>query len=422
MRRGPRVIGVEEIVRSGLCIGCGLCESVAGPARISLAMTAGGAERPIVHEPLDADALRAISAVCPGVIVRGADRVRLPRRGVTHDAVWGPIAQVVMCHASDPVVRHRGSSGGALTALAQFLLESGRVAMVVHVAASRAAPMRSEGHVSFDRASVMDAAGSRYGPAAPLRSLCEILDGGRPFALIGKPCDVTAVRSLARIDARVDAQMRYALAMVCGGASTLGPSRKVLSRFGVDERELALFRYRGHGNPGMTALETVDGRRFGLSYDEMWGGDEASWQLQSRCKICPDAIGEAADIVAGDAWRGGVPPLDDDGSGALIVRTAAGLELFDAAAHAGALTVLRPLPIRRLDDCNPHQVAKKKAVAARLVGIRAAGGRVPRVRGLRIVRLGLLASARTNLAELRGAFRRSRSGRFGEPAPVPEQG
>ncbi len=415
------MIAVEEIVRFGLCIGCGLCESVAGSRRVSLAMTAAGCERPIVHEALDADTLRRIGAVCPGIGVRGADRSRLPRHGVTHDAVWGPIARVVRCHASDEDVRFRGSSGGALTALAQFLLASGRVALVVHVAASRAAPMRSSGHVSFDRASVLEAAGSRYGPAAPLRSLCEILDGGRPFALVGKPCDVAAARSLARVDPRADAQMRYALAMVCGGASTLGPSRAALSRFGVGERELALFRYRGHGNPGATALETADGRRFELTYDEMWGGDEASWQLQSRCKVCPDAIGEAADIVAGDAFPGGVPPVDADGSGALIVRTAAGIELFDAAVRAGALTVVEPLAIRRLDDFNPHQVAKKRAVGARLVGVRAAGGRVPRARGLRIARLALAGSPRANLAELRGAFRRVRDGRFGEPPAAAEE-
>jgi coenzyme F420 hydrogenase subunit beta len=414
------VIGVDAIVESGLCIGCGLCESVAGRRCIEVAMTDSGRERPIVIEPPDAATLRVINAVCPGVSVRGADPQRIPR-AAQHDVVWGPIARLVRCHASDPRVRHEGSSGGALSALAQFLLDSGRVELVLHVAASRTAPMRSIGHVSFERAQVLEAAGARYGPAAPLRNFCEILDDGRAFALIGKPCDVTAVRSLARIDARVDAQMRYALSMVCGGASVLGASRDVLARFGVEERELRLFRYRGHGNPGLTALETADGRRFALTYEEMWTADEATWQLQSRCKICPDAIGEAADLVASDAWPDGTPPEDDEGFNALIVRTGAGLELFDAAVAAGALTVCDPVPIRRLDEFNPHQVVKKKAIAARLAGIRAAGGRAPKVRGLRVGRLASRNSPPANLAELAGAFRRSRRGLFGESPPLRER-
>ena len=226
------MISVEALVEGGLCIGCGLCESVAGSRCIEVVMTDSGRERPIVLEAPDSATLRTINAVCPGVRVRGADQRRLAA-GVTHDEVWGPIARVVMCHASDPRVRHEGSSGGVLSALAQFLLDSGRVELVVHVAASRTAPMRSTGLLSFERAQVMAGAGARYGPAAPLRNFCEILDGGRAFALIGKRCDVTAVRNLARLDARVDAQMRYALAMVCGGAPTLGPSHDVLSRFVV---------------------------------------------------------------------------------------------------------------------------------------------------------------------------------------------
>ena len=44
--------------------------------------------------------------------------------------------------------------------------------------------------------------------------------------------------------------MRYALTMICGGVSELGKSDDVLRRFGVDERDLTLFRYRGRGNPG----------------------------------------------------------------------------------------------------------------------------------------------------------------------------
>jgi coenzyme F420 hydrogenase subunit beta len=279
--------------------------------------------------------------------------------------------------------------------------------------------MRSTGQISFDRAEVLAGAGARYGPAAPLRDLRTVLDAGRPFALIGKPCDVTAVRALAKLEPRLASQLRYALAMVCGGASELGKSHEVLTQFGIEESEVSLFRYRGRGNPGLTRIQTHDGRDVGLTYAEMWE-DEAGWRIQPRCKICPDAIGEAADIVAGDTWPGGTPPENDDGFNSILIRTEAGGELFDAAVAAGVLTLGDDIPARHLDDFNPHQVVKKRAVAARLAGIRAAGGPVPRVRHLRIGRLAWDAGWRSSLTEFLGGFRRSRRGSFGEPAPVPE--
>jgi coenzyme F420 hydrogenase subunit beta len=412
----PRPLDIDEIVRSGLCIGCGLCESVGGRERVEIVTTGDGRERPRSLGPLDARTLRAINAVCPGTRVEGADHTRLAP-GTAIDPIWGPIATVVRGHATDAVLRHRGSSGGVLSALAQLLLDSGRVELIVHVAASRQAPMRTERHLSFDRVDVLEACGSRYGPAAPLRDFLAVLDRGRPFALIGKPCDVGAVRNLARVDPRVDRHMRYALSMICGGASELGKSHHLLDRFGVAERDLALFRYRGHGNPGLTRIETRDGRVHELTYAEMWE-DEATWRLQSRCKICPDAIGEAADIVAGDTWPNGTPLAEDEGFNSILARTAAGVELLEAAVAAGVITVCEPLSARQLDLFNPHQVAKKRAVGARLAALRAVRRPVPRVRRLRIARLALGNGIRPAVREFRGTLRRRRAGRLGEAAVV----
>jgi len=80
-----------------------------------------------------------------------------------------------------------------LTALGQFLLTSGRVKFILHAAASSREPMRTERALSFDAASVLEAAGSRYGPGAPLVDFTALLDRAEPFALIAKPCDIAAV-------------------------------------------------------------------------------------------------------------------------------------------------------------------------------------------------------------------------------------
>jgi coenzyme F420 hydrogenase subunit beta len=420
-----RPLQIDEIVQAGLCIGCGLCESIAGPERVALVTTGDGRERPVTRAALDVGTLRTINSVCPGTRIEGADRGRLVP-GTQVDPVWGPLGTLVLGHATDPVLRHRAASGGVLSALAQFMLASRRVELVVHVAPSRQAPMRSTRHLSFDRLEVLEACGSRYGPAAPLRDFGSVLAGGRPFALIGKPCDVGAVRNLARVDPRVDRLMPYALSMICGGASELGKSQDVLDRFGVAERDLALFRYRGHGNPGATRIETRDGRVHELSYDEMWE-DEATWRIQSRCKICPDAIGEAADIVAGDTWPDATPEGEDAGFNSILARTAAGAELLEAAVAASAITVCGSLTARQLDDFNPHQVAKKRAVGARLAALRATGAPVPRVRRLRIGRLAVSNGLRPAVGEFRGTVRRRRIGRLGEravvevaPAPAPD--
>lgn len=407
---------LAEIVENGLCIGCGLCRSIAGSELVDLVMTPEGRERPVARRPLNDATLERINAVCPGTRIGGPGSPAADHPAM-RDIVWGSAGKLSVGYARDPLVRHRASSGGVLTALGQFLLTSGRVKFILHVGASKSAPMRSERRLSFDAAAVFDGAGSRYGPAAVLVDFCEILDRAEPFALIAKPCDVTAVRSLARVDPRVDRYMRYALTLVCGGASDLTKSEEVLRRFEVREEELALFRYRGYGNPGPTRLETRDGRAFELTYQQLWE-DESKWMIQPRCRICPDAIGIGADIAASDVWPGGSPVAEDEGFNGIIVRTGRGRELYDAAVAAGALTIEREVTFADFDRFQPHQVRKRRAVWARLKGRERAGQPVPVVTNLDLEACARQNPLRVNIAECRGARERGRGGGLVEPRVV----
>ncbi len=376
----------------------------------------------MARQPLDEATVLRINEICPGARVAGAagagDGVGEAISHAMHDLVWGPAERLAIGYAADSTVRHRASTGGVLTALGQFLLASARVKFILHVAASTMAPMRTDRRLSFDAASVLDGAGSRYGPAAPLVDFTALLDRGEPFALIAKPCDIAAVRNLAQIDARVDRFLRYALTFVCGGASDLTKSEEVVSSLGLRPDEIAAFRYRGNGCPGATRLETRDGRTFELTYQQMWE-EEATWRIQPRCKICPDATGESADIAASDVWPGGGPTGEDAGFNGIIVRSARGLELFRAAVSAGAIVVEpRTVGFRDFDGFQPHQVHRKRAVWARMAGMRAAGLAVPETENLRLAECARLNTVSENLDEARGARRRAREGRLGEPPAV----
>ena len=179
--------------------------------------------------------------------------------------------------------------------------------------------MRTEPKLSFTRADVLAGAGSRYGPSAPLAAFNEQLDRGRPFAVIGKPCDVSAVHNLRQVDPRVSELVRYTLAFSCGTFGDLQCSRWMLQRQGVPggEENLSLFRYRGYGCPGPTRAVTRDGTVYDESYLEFWYGPHG-WTHQFRCKICADPTGEMADVTVADAWPGGTPTEEEWGGTCLI--------------------------------------------------------------------------------------------------------
>lgn len=406
-------LSLERIVQSGLCIGCGLCQSLAGADRVRIVMTPEGRERPAVLQPLDPATVELINRVCPGVAVEGPDPAA--HAGAQWHAVWGPAYRMAKGYAADPEVRFRCSASGALSALAIYLIESGSVDFVLHVAASRDQPMRSERQLSFDRAQVLAGAGSRYGPAAPLIDVVQLLDLGRPFAFIGKPCDVAALRNLGKHDARVDRLVRYCLSFMCGGASEFTKSLDLIAGFGIAENDVSLLRYRGHGNPGPTRVETHDGRAFQMTYKQLWE-DEGSWRVQFRCKICADAIAESADIAVSDVWPDGDPKGEDAGFNGFIARTPQGLQLLEDAEKAGAIKLVQPMAFTDFDNVQPHQRRKKEALAARLAAMADAGVERPAFTNLR---LEAAASPEVERDEYGGMSRRLAEGANREPPASP---
>ncbi len=412
------------IPQSGLCIGCGLCQSVAGPDRVRVVKTTRGDERPVVIGDLDHETVDRIYDTCPGTRIEGLPD-DLVDDDTASDPVWGSWRRMVKAYASDAEIRHVAATGGVMSALGVYLLESKRVDFILHARASEANPTFGERHLSFDRAGVIEGAGSRYGPTAPLLDFREILDRGQPFAFFGKPCDVTAVRNYARHDPRTNALCRYTIVPVCGGYMPTQDMRNFLQARNIDFDDLTAFRYRGFGCPGVHRMEMKDGKVHEIDYHDFWGGDESTWSMPFRCKICPDAIGEAADIAASDTWPGGGPTLEgqktDLGTNGVIARTKAGEALLADAIRDGVLTADGSIGPDEMTDYQPHQVSKKRAVWARLAGLKAAGQLTPDVERLRIRELALDAGYEANLREARGSRVRAHAGKASEPVPEPHE-
>ena len=397
-----RLASVAEVVARDLCVGCGLCEAVTG-GRVSMASTPTGSLRPAPVDGFTAEEERAILDACPGVTAEPRVDMSLPL-----DPIWGRCGTMRYAWASDPGVRFTAATAGVLTALGQHLLASGEASSVLHVGPDPSRPLRSRWVISTTPTEVLANAGSRYGPTAPLAGLGVALDRGEPFAVIAKPCDLGALQRRAAADPRIDKLVVARLAMVCGGQSRLSKTQRLLDQLGVAESAVTLIRYRGHGNPGPTRVETRDGQTFEVGYLELWE-DEGTWDLETRCKLCPDALGEAADVAVADVWPGGAPTGEDEGFSGVIARSAVGESLLSRAAAEGRIVLGDAIGPRELDDMQPHQVRKKEALAARYQGMADAGVPPISTRGLRIEELGRRLAPERAANQRRGAADRMRA-------------
>ena len=377
-----------KIVRDGMCIGCGLCASLAGSERIRMAFARNGDLRPHVTGALSQELVDEIYDVCPSTRLDGLPP-DLQGAGTIVDPVWGPYLAMWTAYATDPETRLKAATGGVITALCQMLLDQGRAEFILQAAPSPDRHTAGLSQFSRSNEDVRRTIGSIYGPVSVLERLHEALALNQPFALVGKPCDLAAVRNLARTEPRVNQLVRYWLTPVCGGYVPPVRTEEFLAERGVDPAKLTGFKYRGDGCPGDTEWQTSTGQSDTASMMDLYGGDgEATWALPLRCKLCPDGPGESADIAAGDQWVDDFPDPElaksDPGYNAVIVRTQAGRDLFEEACKAGYLTVEGAITPEFYDTCQHHHVTKKRVMRARWDAGLALGHTVPRSTGLRL--------------------------------------
>lgn len=392
---------LDRIVKNDLCHGCGACVAAVGDKSLAMRMGDEGYLRPARIGAGRTDEDTVVRDVCSGYAIHQ------DRQDRCYNPVWGPLVTVQTGYAIDPEVRYRGSSGGVISALALHLIETGQVDFVVQTRASQDDPTGNITDTSTDREGVLGAAGSRYAPSAPLADLGRYLSSGLRFAFVGRPCDVAALRRMARVDPRIDAQVPIMLSFFCAGV----PSRKgalgVLKALGVEYEDVREFAYRGRGWPGLARAVRHDGTEESMDYNSSWG-TILNRHLQFRCKICPDGTGEFADVVCADAWHGkdGYPDFTEaEGRSLVVARTAAGRSLLDGALEVGRIG-LKDIDVSEIRSMQPYQYDRKRAVLARLTALLLKARSVPRFQGLSLIGLTVRSSPLWLLRNCVGTYRR----------------
>jgi coenzyme F420 hydrogenase subunit beta len=403
-KKDPLLQAVSKVLVNDNCSGCGACALIS--ERISMDLSEEGYLRPEFSPsagvgPESRAAAALFREVCPGVRLRAPENMGRPQ----HHPSFGSYVSSWEAWACDEDIRFAGSSGGVLTALGEWLVRSGRTKAAITSTGSSAAPTRTVPVRIMSRQEFLASAGSRYAPVSNIQTV----DGdGADVAVVGKPCEISGLKRLQQSTGVAAEEGPVRLSFFCAGTPSQQATDRLAESLGTPVDQVAELRYRGNGWPGDFAVTDSDGNTESLSYDQSWG-QHLGRALQWRCKLCPDGVGEDADIAVGDYWEAdedGYPLFENQqGRSVAIARTARGHQLLIEAADAGAVH-LRPVSLGNVAAIQPLQVQRRATLVGRLAGRLLAGKRVPRYSGYGLSRLAS-TNLKDNVAALRGTRSRS---------------
>lgn len=348
------------------CIGCGLCKSEIGT---ELKELPSGFLSPVISE--GKENVFFFEKVCP---------VNGPRAAFSSTDIWGNYQGVYGAYSANDSIRRKASSGGVLTALALFLLDSGEVDGIIQVTSCEADPTKTKCQVSTTREEIIDCCGSRYSISSPWIMLKDLVDGNKKYAAIGKPCDITALRNLKEQSDKYK-NIVYLFSFFCAGLPSQQANDKLLATMNCKKEECISLTYRGNGWPGYaTAIDNTN-KEYTMEYSKAWGGILGR-DVNPYCRICVDGIGESADISCGDGWyslENGEPDFSErDGRNIVFVRTEAGSAIYKKAVESGVIISEVWSSLDNLAKIQKYQYTRRATMTAKLFAYRLFGKPIPK--------------------------------------------
>lgn len=331
---------------SNYCCGCGLCASKNNTVLLYT--------DDFIEPKLTKSDIEFCSKYCPSAAQLDFSK--------WNGNVWGNFVGRYLGFSSDDKIRYRASSGGTLTSIAKYLLESGLVNGIIHSVEDPEFPWRTKTVCTKNSKDLINTCGSRYAQSSPLADLFELIDNKGKYAFVGKPCDCLALKGYMNEHKSLKKRILFCLTFFCAGIPSEKANVKLIKELGFDTNTCKSLSYRGKGWPGYATVYGSNGISNSMDYNSSWG-KILGRDIRKMCKFCMVGTGEVSDIVCGDAWylgEDGYPDFGErDGRNIILARTEIGNELVLNAYKSGYIKLEKYQDNPTLEKMNPYQYERK---------------------------------------------------------------
>lgn len=369
------------------CSGCGLCASNSNGGTDSR-----GFYRPNINTAFD-------SKYCYATIIDQA---------VNSNSIWGPFDKIYLGYSPNDEIRYKASSGGVLTEICRWMLETHQVDGILHIQEDKKNPLKTILKCSISVDDLFSGMGSRYTASAPLLNIFDYLGKGKKYVFVGKPCDVRILRNYIKLNQEYCNDIILFLSFFCAGTPSVQAHESLFNALGCRKEDVEHISYRGKGWPGMTQVHLKSGKILECEYETSWG-KYLGRNLQEVCRFCWDSTGEAADISCGDAWflENGKPIFNESkGRNLIFSRTDIGKRTLLEMSEANSLIIEGECKVSELEQIQYAQLNRKATMFSKILAMRCLNKEVPNYRLSTLFKYSKKVSCKRNLKIFIGTLER----------------
>ncbi|MCD8317895.1 MAG: Coenzyme F420 hydrogenase/dehydrogenase, beta subunit C-terminal domain [Paraprevotella sp.] len=329
---------INYVIKNDLCVGCGICEGVC-PLKAITIKPGKGRFLPDIENSLcrnDKGCHRCLD-VCPGIGCNLLEIAREVQIGASNeDVLVGRCEKCFTGYSTDRELRYHAASGGMVTQMLIWLLETKRIDGAVVTSFDNSEPLMVRTFIATTREELFNAKGAKYAPVS-LHHVSRLIKeaDGNMFVIVGLPCHIQGLRKQEQKYRMLRNKIVAYFGLYCSCGRTFYLTEYVLKERGIQREELTYFAYRDEGCLGSMVAKRRKRSQDNHSHSEIpsYGKDEVykerfqnyyhplrSFFIPKRCLFCVDHYARLSDMSFGDIH---IKPYSDDkiGINSVVART-----------------------------------------------------------------------------------------------------
>ncbi len=344
---------LSQIVRTSVCIGCGVCVSLDKTGNSYMIDTKYG-PKPVFHEA--SDFYYDPVDFCPGY---GLNYPSLYRKLFgTYPENWliGHIESVFVGYSGDNNIRKNSASGGIITSTLIYLLQTGKIDGAIIVEQGIPEPEKARVIIATTEEEIINSAQSVYIPVSNLDILPQLVKN-KKYAITCLPDQSSVIRKLQIAGFEPALSIKFIIGPYTG--TSLIPDS--ISYFIKANRikksdKITSLKWRAGDWPGYLEIKTQSGRV--IKSKKIYYNFLIPFYVTQNSLQSMDFCNEFADLAVGDAWS---PQYESIGKGYSVVvsRNQVMTDILNSMNKSGVV-ILEKKGMEQASEMHGHMIDFKK--------------------------------------------------------------
>lgn len=334
---------IQSIVISDLCTGCGTCAGICPNSAIDMIIDYKRGLYVPQLDPIICTGCGICLKACPGDLINIASFNSLKLLVNADNALLGNFRNSYLANSIDDSIRFNSSSGGSVTSLLIFALESGLIDGALVTRMDKDNPLLAVPFIAKTKEEIIEASQSKYCPVSTNTLINELLTQNGKFAVVGLPCQIKGLKMAEEINVKLKEKVILHFGLFCSHTNSYFCTDFLLKKLKINKEDIQEIRYRCNGWPGGMLIKLSNStEKYISNQSSFWNTlTNGFFFTPRRCLLCDDVTAELADISFGDPWLPELMKKEKVGISVLIARSEFGQRLIFDSSINGSIQVVK---------------------------------------------------------------------------------